>query len=354
MEWLFGWLYGPIGSMLSWFSSLFNGSYAFALLLYALLFKIVFLPFSIKQQKNQIKMAKLTPKIQLIKAKYAGRTDQRTQQKMQQEIMEFQQKEGYNPLSGCLPMLLQFPIIIFLYDIIRNPLTYICKLEDSVITNIYKTVNNIAAETEVAFKSIDQISLVSKINEAGINVADLGAEAPLPDFTLFGLNLAEVPNQVWGWLILVPVIAAVLTWVSMWLTRKWGGNFNQVADQDAQAKASGKIMDLIMPALTLWMAFSFSGMMGVYWIYQSIFGIIQSFILSKAMPIPRYTEEEIKAMKREQKNAEKAQRQALKEMPKYRSLHYIDEDDYDELPDVKKNNQTTKKNHGIDIPDIKD
>ena len=104
MEWLFGWLYGPIGSMLSWFSSLFNGSYAFALLLYALLFKIVFLPFSIKQQKNQIKMAKLTPKIQLIKAKYAGRTDQRTQQKMQQEIMEFQQKEGYNPLSGCLPM----------------------------------------------------------------------------------------------------------------------------------------------------------------------------------------------------------------------------------------------------------
>ncbi len=251
-------------------------------------------------------------------------------------------------------MLLQFPIIIFLYDIIRNPLTYICKLEDSVITNIYKTVNNIAAETEVAFKSIDQISLVSKINEAGINVADLGAEAPLPDFTLFGLNLAAVPNQVWGWLILVPVIAAVLTWVSMWLTRKWGGNVNQVADQDAQAKASGKIMDLIMPALTLWMAFSFSGMMGVYWIYQSIFGIIQSFILSKAMPIPRYTEEEIKAMKREQKNAEKAQRQALKEMPKYRSLHYIDEDDYDELPDVKKNNQTTKKNHGIDIPDIKD
>ena len=118
MKWLFGWLYGPIGTMLSWFSSLFGGSYAFALLLYALLFKIVFLPFSIKQQKNQIKMAKLTPQLELIKAKYAGRTDAPTKQKMQQEIMEFQQKEGYNPLSGCLPMLLQFPIIIFLYDII--------------------------------------------------------------------------------------------------------------------------------------------------------------------------------------------------------------------------------------------
>ena len=75
MDWLFGWLYGPIGTMLSWFSSLFGGSYALALLLYALLFKIVFLPFSIKQQKNQIKMAKLAPKIELIKAKYRGRTE---------------------------------------------------------------------------------------------------------------------------------------------------------------------------------------------------------------------------------------------------------------------------------------
>ena len=72
MEWLFGWLYEPIGAMLSWFSSLFGGYYVFGLLLYALLFKLLFLPFAIKQQKNQIKMAKLTPKIELIKAKYKG------------------------------------------------------------------------------------------------------------------------------------------------------------------------------------------------------------------------------------------------------------------------------------------
>ena len=99
------WLYELVGTMLSWFSSLFGGTYAIALLLYALLFKLLFLPFSIKQQKNQIKMAKLTPKIQLIRAKYKGRNDQVSQQKMQQEIMEFQQKEGYSPFSGCLPLL---------------------------------------------------------------------------------------------------------------------------------------------------------------------------------------------------------------------------------------------------------
>ena len=58
-------------------------------------------------------------------------------------------------------------------------------------------------------------------------------------------------------------------------------------------------------------------------------------------------------MKKAQKNAEKQQRQVLKEMPKYRSLHYIDEDDYEELPDVKKNDDN-KKSHGIDLPEIKD
>ena len=63
------WLYELIGTMLYWFSSLFGGKYVFGLLLYALLFKLLFLPFSIKQQKNQIKMAALAPKIELIKAK---------------------------------------------------------------------------------------------------------------------------------------------------------------------------------------------------------------------------------------------------------------------------------------------
>lgn len=352
---MFDWLYEALGTMLSWFSNIFGGYYAFALLIYALLFKIVFLPFSIKQQKNQIKMAKLTPQIELIKAKYAGRTDQPTVQKMQQEIMEFQQKEGYNPLSGCLPMLLQFPIIIFLYNVIRNPLSYICKLSEDAVISIHKLVNNVAADTEVAFASIDQIKLVSSIEKFGDNaqIEALGLDfSTLPNFNLFGLNLAETPNQVWGWLIMIPVLAAVLTWLSMWLTRKWNGNA-MAAGQDAQAQASNKIMDLVMPLMTIFFCFSFSGMMGVYWIYQSVLGILQTYILAKVMPLPKYSEEDIKALKREQKNAEKSQRQVLKEMPKYRSLHYIDEDDYEELPEVKQN-KDNKKSHGMDMPEIKD
>ena len=102
--------------MLYWFSEATGGYYVLALLFYALIFKLIFLPFAIKQQKNQIKMAKLTPKIELIKAKYQGRTDAVTMQKQREEIMTLQRESGYSMASGCLPLLIQFPIIIFLYN----------------------------------------------------------------------------------------------------------------------------------------------------------------------------------------------------------------------------------------------
>lgn len=358
---MFTWLYNILGTMLKFFSDITGGSYALALLLYALVFKIVFLPFSIKQQKNQIALAKLTPKIQLIKAKYKGRTDQATMRKQQQEIMELQQKEGYSAFSGCLPLLLQMPLIIFLYNVIRGPLSYIAKVSDEVIMHLYNAVNNLVGEAAITIdkvSSVDQITLIGKIQESGYIYQSTGLTADqfnaLPNFTLFGQNLAEQPSLTnFSWLVLIPVLAALSQWFVMWITRKINGQPGQLQDSDAQAQMSMKMMDLMMPAMTLFLAFSFSGMLGVYWIYQSILSVIQTIILSKIMPLPKYTEEEIKAMRKAQKEVEKAQKQAIKSQPKYKSLHYIDEDDYDDLPTIKMNN-TDKKINSQDIPQIKD
>ena len=350
--------------MLAWFES-WSGSYAVALLFYALIFKIVFLPFSIKQQKNQIKMAKLTPKIEVIKAKYKGSNTQASQQKMQQEIMELQQKEGYSPLSGCLPMLIQLPIVIFLYNVIRNPLSYIAKFSDEIIVKLQNAVATVTEGVEAiaieSFSKIDQIKLISQINAADPEIfSDIEANlSALPNFNFFGINLAETPafnlfGTIDGWLILIPILAAVSSWLSMVLMRKWNPN-PATAGADQQTQASMKIMDLMMPLMSLFIAFNFSGMLGIYWVYQSAISILQSFILSRVMPMPTYTEEELKAMKKAQKAAEKAQKEALRTQPKVRSLHYIDEDDYDELPEIKtQNNAQKKKNSGIDIPEIKD
>ncbi len=320
--------------MLYGFSWITGGSYALALLLYALVFKLVFLPFTIKQQKNQIASAKLAPKIAIIRAKYKGRNDRATMLKMQEEITELQKQEGQSPLSGCLPLLIQMPIIIFLYNVIRNPLSYICQMSTENINAVAEVVGYTAPKS-----GIDQISLISKINEAmssGIlsNLEGYGATRPLPDFTIFGsINLADTPSITnITWLVLIPVLAAVSQWFTMWISRKLNGN-SGMQQADAQTQKSMMIMDIIFPAMTLFMAFGFSGMLGLYWVYQSIFSILQTLILSKLMPIPKYTEEELKEMRKAEKAAEKAQKEALKNQPKYRSLHYIDEEDED-IPDL--------------------
>ena len=380
---MFDWLYRFLGSMLSFFES-FTGGYAFALLLYALVFKIVFLPFSIKQQKNQIAMAKLAPKIELIKAKYKGRTDQPTMQKQQQEIMELQQKEGYSPLSGCLPLLIQLPLIMLLYTVINNPLSYIAKPTedfadkdmDTIILEVYK---EITVDDEIdALEKLPKGSEIKIINEINKYISDdetykdfeslntrekriakiesFGLDVDtIPNFDFFGVNLAETPNlRNFSILCLIPVLAAAAQWVSMWLTRKFNGNNMMQAQQDAQTQASMRMMDIMFPGMTLFMAFSFSGMLGLYWVFQALLGLLQSFILAKAMPLPKFTEEEIKSFHKAQKEAEKAQREIAKTQPKYRSLHYIDDDDYDVLPDAPVSKENKGKHIDGDIPEIKD
>ena len=276
--------------------------------------------------------------------------------------MELQQKEGYSALSGCLPMLIQLPLIIFLYNVIRRPLSFIAKASEGLVNLLNVQLNGEGA-------ALDEIKLVSQIlaqdNPAHFlestvytnaeGVAETLQLSAIPNFNLWGFNLAETPSFTnFSLLVLIPVIAAALQWLTMWITRKINSNPMTAMSQDSQAQMSMRIMDLIFPLMTLFLAFNFSGMLGLYWIYQSVIAIIQTVILAKLMPMPKYTEEELKAMKKAQREQEKAQRAALKTQPKFRSLHYIDEDDYDELPTVKTNNTNKNNKSSSDIPEIKD
>ena len=351
---MFDWLYQIFGTILAFFNDI-TGHYALALILYALVFKIVFLPFSIKTQKNQIAMAKLRPKMAKIEKKYAGRTDRATLQKKQQEIMELQQKEGYNPLSGCLPLLLQLPLIIFLYNVIRNPLQYICKWNTE---SIEKVLTLVARPED---KNLDQIAGIGRIKEYIASTPDgtatiegiIGKTLELPNFMLGNVNLAENPAFAnFNLLLLIPFLAAGFQWLSMWLTRKWQGN--TVMTGDAQSQMSMRIMDITMPLMTVWFTFEFSGMLGVYWIYQSIFAIAQQYVLSKAMPLPKYTESEIREIEKAEKEKAKAQRAAMQNQPKTKSLHYIDDDDYDSLLEVNPKNTEKKGTMGLSASDLKD
>lgn len=321
----------PFAAILRWFNS-WTHHYLVALLLFALLIKIILIPFGIKQQKTQIKGAKLRPKLALIEKKYAGRTDQRTMQKKQQEIMQLQQEEGYSPLSGCLPMILQLALILVLYQIVQNPLTHIVQCSGDVLQALQaaaKEVKGIAADSTA---TVSQLEILSFLRSGAIENAAIDISS-LPSFSLFGLDFAQTPT--WSnWLWFLPFLVFGAQFASMKLTRLFSGaNPMQGAqNQTRESKISAWIMDFTMPLMSLFFAFNFSATLGVYWIYQSGLGVLQSFILAKAMPLPTFTEEEIKEYERAMKGKKTHNEE---NRGRVRSLHHIDDEDYEDLPAAK-------------------
>ncbi len=326
-------------------------NYLLALLLFSLVLQILLLPFAIKQQKNSIKQAKLDPKVRAIRKKYAGRTDQATQQKMNNEVMELYQRENFNPMGGCLPLLIQMPILFALYNVVVNPLKYICSMGTDVIANIQAKVYELmsAAQMEgfeafAADKAVRQIDLIKKMRTLGEANFDeiIGGvtEEILPNFTVLGLDLSARPvDELWP-LIIVPALTLVFTLASQWITKKFSYNPNPEQQKDM----SMKIMQWSMPALSVYIAFTIEATIGSYWIFRNILSTIQTVILAKVMPIPRFTEEDYKAAEKEV--GVKASKKEKKEQKKVRSLHRIDEDDDEEIIE-----STAKES---DKPELKD
>lgn len=134
----------PLGWILSFFYNLAQ-NYGLALILFTLFTRLILLPLSIKQQKGLVKMAMFRPKMEEIQKKYA-----KNPTKMNEELSNLYAREGYNPLSGCLPTLIQFPILFGLIDVIYNPLTHLLKMNKEVIQTAITITNTVLGEGGVS------------------------------------------------------------------------------------------------------------------------------------------------------------------------------------------------------------
>lgn len=331
------------GWFLGWCNKIVGNQYILALLLFAVVVEIILVPFGIKQQKNSIKQAKMRPKELAIRKKYAGREDQPTKQKMQMEIQEMYQKEGFNPMGGCLPLLIQFPIIIALYNIVLNPLKYICGMSTDAINEVIVKVNSFGEYADKAFNAERNIDLMAAMKNLMGKHGNIFAEqgitstADLPDLTIFGgaIDLSATPSiTVFNWLLLVPVLTFVAYFFSMKINKKFMYNPSQ---NDPAMGCSNKMMDYMMPAMSVFITFGVPAALGVYWIFKCIIGVVKQAIIHLFMPIPKFTDEELKEAEKEY-NAKAAKNPSrnIPEGRKYRSLHYIDEDDDVPAPAPKK------------------
>ena len=357
-------IYSAIGAFLGWLDKL-TGNYVVALFLFAIIVEILLLPLGIKQQKNSIRQAMLRPKEMAIRKKYAGRNDQATQQKVTMEIQDLYQRENFNPMGGCLPLLIQLPIILILYNVVVNPMKHLLGLSDEAIAtiNAYITTAKDAGGLgiELAGKSNGTIELLSKIEELGRGAFEtlqsfsytadgatrLGSDyyQPLmeafdkgmPDFTFLGINLGAIPSflepsPLWA----VPILTFVVYYASMKITRKF--TYQPTTGNDQQAACSNKMMDITMPLMSVYFTFIMPAAIGVYWMFKSILSTVKQIILHKAMPAPQFTEEDYRAAEKEyagkaakKENEAPANHAAMKGgIAPVRSLHHIDDEDFED------------------------
>ncbi len=340
-----------IGVCLGWITrNLGFGSYIVGICIFAILVEILMLPFAVKQQKNTIRQATLRPKEMAIRNKYKGRTDQVTQQKVAQEIQELYQRENYSPASGCLQLLLQFPILIALYNIVIDPLHYVLGQGAGISAAMksYYTAARAAGGLgqTLSGSTNSTIALLSDKNLNFSGIKDFGYfnnsgeiwesieqvfEKGIPNFNIFGINFGNTPGMNGNYiLLLVPVLTFVVYFFSMRISRKFMYQPTQAEGNDRQVACSNTMMDVSMPLMSTFFAFAVPAIVGVYWMFRSVLGTLKQYIMSRVMPLPEFSEEDYKAAAKEMagkapKKVEKSERAGT-----VRSLHHIDDEDYED------------------------
>ena len=345
-----------IGSFLGMITKTIGfGNYLVGICIFAIIVEILMIPFAIKQQKNSIKQAKLRPKEMAIRNRYKGRNDQATQQKVTQEIQELYQRENFNPMSGCLPMLIQLPIIMLLYNIVVDPIQNVLGGSAGLASALktFATASKAAGGLGMSLGSTNgTIEILSHLKNVDLsslgsfglftNSVDVAAavdaiQENIPSFNVGNINFGLTPSFKENyWLLIVPVLTFVVYFASMKITKKFTYQPTQNADAPG-AGCSTKMMEYYMPIMSTFFCFMVPGALGIYWVFRSILMTIKQFIMSKIMPLPKFTEEDYKEAEREM-NSKRPQRKRKnaedldpnRERP--RSLHHIDDEDDEDYP----------------------
>ena len=328
----------PFAWLVRLFYNLTN-SYGVALILFTLVIKLIMLPFQMKSKKSMMRMSRVSGQMQELQKRYA-----KNQAKLQEEMQKLYEEEGVNPMSGCLWSLIPFPILIALYSIIRQPITHFMMLSKDVLQTVVQSaadagvnLTNIVmmdkATGTPALKdglyqlaSYGQINLVKAVQEMGLSTPEGWFDM---NYNFLGLDLTATPWEyvksfTFTWavigVILIPILAGLSQFVFSKLTMK------TQPQADAAGGASMKSMMYMMPLFSVYIAFIMPAALGVYWIAQSVFSLIQEAILNKTFSAKLSEEEEARFQARQadrQKRMEEAriqERQRKQEEQKKQTL----------------------------------
>ena len=226
----------PMLNALLWLYNILGDQFWLAIIVFTVVIRGLMTPLMLPQQRSAKKMQELQPKLKELQKKYG-----KDRERMSQEQMKLYKEAGVNPMGGCLPMLVQFPIWIGLYQSIIQALGYQPLQLLNLSQNIYPFMQSV------------------------------WAAVPLNRFFL-GMDLALTPQQLGGLTFALPVLVAFTSWLQTKMTTPAGGG-------DGQAGGMGQSMTLMMPLMFGFFSLNFSTGLSFYFIVSNIIGIVtQGFI----------------------------------------------------------------------------
>lgn len=284
-------IYRPLGFIIEQIYNLVQ-NYGWAIIIFTIIVKLILLPLNIKSQKAMKKQQKIQPILADLRKKYANDNE-----KLQRETMKVYKENNISMMGGCLPMLIQFPILIGLYRVIQSPIKYLLRVDFNNAANLNKVSEIMSAMKDkfpdiigkLADSSPEQIVKTAQMQLS--NWSKLVGDGKWSiDFGFFGLDLSRNPMEAINammkgnfsdlatvLLILIPILAMFTTWLSMWQSQKMTAPAAGVDDSAAQMSKS---MNMVMPLMTGFFAISLPAGLGIYWIAANLFQMAQQYFLN--------------------------------------------------------------------------
>ena len=314
-----GSILGPIATVLGYIMDiLFRFTDTFGIMnvglciiLFTIVMKMLMLPLTIKQQKTTKLMAVISPEVQAIQRKYKGKTDTASQQKQNVEIQAVYDKYGTSMTSGCLPMLIQLPILIALYRVIYNIPAYVPSVRvyfDNVvtplmqqpdyasllsgITNLTSALGGTSIENYDFANANKLVDMLYKFTTAqwgelealfpsisGVIAENAAVVEQMNSF--LGLNMAEAPGWMPSFAWIIPILSALTQWLSAKLMS--GRQAQSASDSDNPMAQSMKTMNVTMPIFSAFICVTLPCGIGIYWIATSVVTILQQLAINSYM-----------------------------------------------------------------------
>jgi YidC/Oxa1 family membrane protein insertase len=253
----------PIGALVNiiynivkYLDTQYISGYAIAIIVATILLKFVLLPLTLKQTKSMKKLQEIQPKIKEIQKKY--KNDPQT---AQMKTMELYKEHNVNPFGGCFPLLIQMPIIMGFFYVLRDPIKYIFNNQIEVYASMNKT-----------FLWIKDLGYPANYIGQGIENG-MG----LPEGVINGLSLGFELPWIGAALPILAIIAALTTYISS------KGMNNASTTANDQAQKSQNTMLVVMPVMIFFFALSFPAGLALYWVISNVFQMVQQYVINKAV-----------------------------------------------------------------------